>query len=126
MAAVELRGFGSFETRRRMARKGGNPRTGEAVTVPEKAAVHFKAEIQQFSFWHFSVPLACFVGFGTGPEGETAISQGGCGGGLRKAMVCKRSSHDRKTRKLVMAARRLKNCARELNFDLASRHRSTP
>ena len=40
---VELRGFGSFETRHRTARKGRNPRTGEAVTVPEKAAVHFRA-----------------------------------------------------------------------------------
>jgi hypothetical protein len=56
---------------------------------------------------------------------EVAGAQGCCGGGLRKAMVCKRSSHDRKTRKLVMAARRLENCARELNLDLARRHRST-
>ena len=44
---------------------------------------------------------------------------------MRKAMICKRSSQDGKIRKLVMAASRLKNCARELNFDLARRHNST-
>jgi integration host factor subunit beta len=40
---VELRGFGAFSTRRRDARKGRNPRTGEAVEVPEKLAPYFKA-----------------------------------------------------------------------------------
>jgi integration host factor subunit beta len=33
---VELRGFGAFSTREREARKGRNPRTGEAVDVPGK------------------------------------------------------------------------------------------
>ncbi|MFN7054857.1 integration host factor subunit beta [Hyphomonas sp.] len=40
---VELRGFGAFSVRRREARKGRNPRTGEPVKVPAKAVPFFKA-----------------------------------------------------------------------------------
>ena len=39
---VELRGFGAFSTRERDARKGRNPRTGEAVSVPGKRVPYFK------------------------------------------------------------------------------------
>ncbi|MFM5885647.1 MAG: integration host factor subunit beta [Novosphingobium sp.] len=39
---VELRGFGSFSTRQRDARKGRNPRTGESVEVPGKSVPYFK------------------------------------------------------------------------------------
>jgi integration host factor subunit beta len=39
---VELRGFGAFSTRERDARKGRNPRTGEAVDVPAKKVPYFK------------------------------------------------------------------------------------
>lgn len=39
---VELRGFGSFSTRQREARKGRNPRTGESVSVPGKSVPYFK------------------------------------------------------------------------------------
>ncbi len=39
---VELRGFGAFSTRARDARKGRNPRTGEAVSVPSKRVPYFK------------------------------------------------------------------------------------
>ena len=39
---VELRGFGAFSTRERDARKGRNPRTGEAVSVPGKKVPDFK------------------------------------------------------------------------------------
>lgn len=39
---VELRGFGAFSTRDRGARKGRNPRTGEAVDVPAKKVPYFK------------------------------------------------------------------------------------
>ena len=39
---VELRGFGAFSTREREARKGRNPRTGEAVAVPDKRVPYFK------------------------------------------------------------------------------------
>lgn len=40
---VELRGFGTFSTRGREARKGRNPRTGEAVDVKSKRVPYFKA-----------------------------------------------------------------------------------
>jgi len=40
---VELRGFGAFTVKRRSARTGRNPRTGEAVPVEEKAVPFFKA-----------------------------------------------------------------------------------
>jgi integration host factor subunit beta len=40
---VELRGFGAFAVKRRNARLGHNPRTGEAVSVPEKTMPFFKA-----------------------------------------------------------------------------------
>ena len=39
---VELRGFGAFSTRARNERVGRNPRTGEEVAVPSKAAPYFK------------------------------------------------------------------------------------
>jgi integration host factor subunit beta len=39
---VELRGFGSFRIRQRNARKGRNPKTGSAVSVPEKRVPFFK------------------------------------------------------------------------------------
>ena len=40
---VELRGFGAFSVKKRPARKGRNPRTGEAVDVDEKAVPFFKS-----------------------------------------------------------------------------------
>lgn len=40
---VELRGFGAFSVRKRDARKGRNPRTGETVAVPAKSVPFFKA-----------------------------------------------------------------------------------
>src|SRR3954451_23040960 len=40
---VELRGFGPFTVKRRNARTGRNPRTGESVPVDEKAVPFFKA-----------------------------------------------------------------------------------
>lgn len=39
---VELRGFGAFSVKRRPARIGRNPRTGEKVHVSEKFAPYFK------------------------------------------------------------------------------------
>jgi integration host factor subunit beta len=39
---VELRGFGAFSTRARVARTGRNPRTGEAVSVDAKRVPYFK------------------------------------------------------------------------------------
>ncbi|WP_340261657.1 integration host factor subunit beta [Roseobacter sp. HKCCA0882] len=40
---VELRGFGAFSVKKRDARVGRNPRTGEAVSVEEKHVPFFKA-----------------------------------------------------------------------------------
>ena len=39
---VELRGFGTFSVKRRPARQGRNPRTGESVQVNAKALPAFK------------------------------------------------------------------------------------
>ena len=39
---VELRGFGAFSTRKREARRGRNPRTGDEVAVVQKLAPFFK------------------------------------------------------------------------------------
>jgi integration host factor subunit beta len=39
---VELRGFGAFSVKRRDARVGRNPRTGDSVTVDEKHVPFFK------------------------------------------------------------------------------------
>lgn len=40
---VELRGFGVFTVRKRDARNGRNPRTGDVVNVDEKFVPFFKA-----------------------------------------------------------------------------------
>lgn len=40
---VELRGFGAFSVKRREARQGRNPRTGEQVAVAQKSVPFFKA-----------------------------------------------------------------------------------
>lgn len=39
---VELRGFGAFSVKKREARRGRNPRTGESVPVEEKHIPFFK------------------------------------------------------------------------------------
>ncbi|WP_423823839.1 integration host factor subunit beta [Salinisphaera sp. SPP-AMP-43] len=39
---VEIRGFGSFSVHHRPARRGRNPKTGEAVDIPRKYVPHFK------------------------------------------------------------------------------------
>ena len=39
---IELRRFGSFRLRERDARKGRNPKTGEAVKIPAKRVAYFK------------------------------------------------------------------------------------
>ena len=39
---VELRGFGAFSVKKRDARVGRNPRTGETVSVSEKHVPFFK------------------------------------------------------------------------------------
>jgi integration host factor subunit beta len=39
---VELRGFGAFSVKKRDARQGRNPRTGQTVSVSEKYVPFFK------------------------------------------------------------------------------------
>lgn len=39
---ISLIGFGTFETRQRAARKGINPKTGEALDIPASNNVGFK------------------------------------------------------------------------------------
>ena len=39
---IEIRGFGNFTKRIRPPRQARNPKTGEAVKLPEKYAIHFK------------------------------------------------------------------------------------
>ena len=40
---VQLVGFGSFEVKKKAARKGKNPRTGETITIKASKAPVFKA-----------------------------------------------------------------------------------
>ena len=39
---IGVRGFGRFDCRRRLPRIGRNPKTGAAVNLPAKTAIHFK------------------------------------------------------------------------------------
>ncbi len=41
--AVKLMGFGTFDARKRAAKVGMNPRTGETVRIPETTIPAFKA-----------------------------------------------------------------------------------
>ena len=40
---IQLVGFGSFEVKKRAARKGRNPQTGEEIKIPASKAPAFKA-----------------------------------------------------------------------------------
>lgn len=40
---VTITGFGTFETRKRAARTGRNPATGESIQIPAKKYAHFRA-----------------------------------------------------------------------------------
>ena len=39
---VQITGFGNFETRKRGARKGRNPRTGKEITIPPTKVPRFR------------------------------------------------------------------------------------
>lgn len=43
---IEIRGFGTFKVRDRKSRKARNPRTGEAVQVPQRKVPVFKPSKQ--------------------------------------------------------------------------------
>ena len=55
---VELRGFGAFSVKRRDARNGRNPRTGEAVAVCEKLIPVFKTGKEMRKRLNLSAPDA--------------------------------------------------------------------
>jgi integration host factor subunit beta len=38
---VEIRGFGSFSTRKRRSRRTKNPKTGTTMDIPERQTLHF-------------------------------------------------------------------------------------
>jgi len=40
--SIELRGFATFQPKKRSARVARNPKSGERVFVPDRAVVHFK------------------------------------------------------------------------------------
>jgi len=40
---VSLPGFGRFRTKKRAARRGRNPQTGQAIDIPERMVIHFTA-----------------------------------------------------------------------------------
>jgi len=40
---IEVRGFGAFSTVDRKACLGRNPKTGDAVSLPKRRSIHFKA-----------------------------------------------------------------------------------
>ena len=41
---IEIRGFGSFNLHHRPPRVARNPKTGEAINLPAKVALHFKLD----------------------------------------------------------------------------------
>lgn len=43
---IEIRGFGAFSIVNYSARIGRNPKTGEAVSVPERRSIHFKTGLE--------------------------------------------------------------------------------
>jgi len=71
---VELRGFGAFSVKERDARKGRNPRTGEAVAVDEKVVPFFKTgkELRDRLNGRAETPTA-----GDGGAGASSSSAGG-------------------------------------------------
>jgi integration host factor subunit beta len=73
---VELRGFGAFSVKERDARKGRNPRTGEAVAVDEKVVPFFKTgkELRDRLNGRAETPAPGDTGAGSSP------SAGGHGG----------------------------------------------
>lgn len=40
---VQITGFGTFETRKRKARMGRNPQTGEKIRIPASMTVNFRS-----------------------------------------------------------------------------------
>ena len=69
---VELRGFGAFSVKRRDARQGRNPRTGESVKVAEKHIPFFKTGKDLRDRLNKKVQRALGSGAGSGASAEPA------------------------------------------------------
>jgi integration host factor subunit beta len=71
---VELRGFGAFSVKERDARKGRNPRTGEAVAVDEKVVPFFKTgkELRDRLNGRSETPEAGDAGAGSSPQSTSS------------------------------------------------------
>lgn len=59
---IEIRGFGSFRTRRRRGRIGRNPKTGARVEVPPKRIPFFKPSKELKELLNASRPAASEAG----------------------------------------------------------------
>lgn len=55
---IEIRGFGSFRTRKRQPRVGRNPKTGARVEVPAKKVPYFKPSKELKDLINASKPVA--------------------------------------------------------------------
>jgi len=78
---VELRGFGAFSVKERDARKGRNPRTGEAVAVDEKVVPFFKTgkELRDRLNGRAETPEAGDGGAGAKPQSTGGQATGSAG-----------------------------------------------
>src|SRR5208282_6163736 len=87
-----------------------------------RKAAAIRPAILNLAWDRFSLTRDCEMG---GWRALPCLRQGGVGGALTKAMVCRKSSHDGKIRKVVAAAIMLKNWLREPSFWRARRQRSS-
>lgn len=70
---IEIRGFGSFRTRRRKPRIGRNPKTGARVDVPAKKIPYFKPSKELKDLVNTGAPAAAPAS-GNAPSAEGAAS----------------------------------------------------
>jgi len=71
---IEIRGFGSFRTRKRRGRVGRNPKTGAKVEVPAKNIPFFKPSKELKDFVN-SQPNGAGAGAGAGAAPASAQGQ---------------------------------------------------
>jgi integration host factor subunit beta len=68
---IEIRGFGSFRTRRRRGRVGRNPKTGAKVEVPPKKIPFFKPSKELKDFVNSSSAAAAAADRAVAPGSES-------------------------------------------------------
>ncbi len=120
MVALAEAGYRAVAPSQRGYSPGARPDTADPMNY------HFDRLVASNS--HFDFLRFCWVlGMvkGLGPARGGGGGQGGRGGGFANARVWSRSSHEGKMRKVVIAARLLKNWLREACFCLAERQRSS-